>query len=559
MKLIGKTLMFGFLAAATAVACSSGHQAAPGSSQGPEGTPTPASGGIGEVGMALTLPGGDHISLLTYKLTNGINTYPGQYNVTNTVTPSFVIANVAAGTGYQLTLSATTDDGKSTCSFPAADAVNTQNISVLNRTTTTVAINMQCVVNSGLDSGSILVNAMTNNCPVWNSIVANPLNLTLDAGLNVNDGGTAGSTAFFPNQGVPVKAVIQDGQSLVLVAGATAPNPGALAFTWTTTGGTLSSATGQVDPNSTDAGTTNQTIFTCPATGATTDEVVTLTLSDGADAASCDTNFTTGTVTVTCSNPGICGGAPFATSSGGACLLNGNPAGNDPAGFPYVTNGTTDPSNPGDFCCSGACNDTGTIASPFPGGSCGSLVNNGSGCCVPVLPCTTAGQANCVKCTGNASGLCSPTEAAIVDHDIAKNAASPTVAPSCYACLLGGSCIDDTTFGDSGHECEDPLATFGTAAECEATLACVFSTDCAKTAVATCYCGTAGPTTTCQGNPAVGPINGACDTTIAAGLGFAVTDGTDNTAKLENVAYASGKADQIFQCAIANSCSSCQN
>jgi hypothetical protein len=65
MKLIGKTLMFGLLAGATAVACSSGHQAAPGSSQ-TVGTPTAgSSSGVGEVGMALTLPGGEHISLLS--------------------------------------------------------------------------------------------------------------------------------------------------------------------------------------------------------------------------------------------------------------------------------------------------------------------------------------------------------------------------------------------------------------------------------------------------------------------------------------------------------------
>ena len=178
----------------------------------------------------------------------------------------------------------------------------------------------------------------------------------------------------------------------------------------------------------------------------------------------------------------------------------------------------------------------------------------------PLVPCTTSGQTNCVQCNGNASNLCSPTEAAIVQHDITTGAATaPGAAPgsSCYACLFNGSCINDTVFGDTGHECEDPLTTFGTATECEATLACIFSTSCAATSVAACYCGTAGPTTTCQGNPATGPINGACDTTIAAGLGFAVMDGTDNTAKLENVAYASGRADQIFQCAIANDCTNC--
>jgi hypothetical protein len=176
-------------------------------------------------------------------------------------------------------------------------------------------------------------------------------------------------------------------------------------------------------------------------------------------------------------------------------------------------------------------------------------------------PCTTAGQTGCVTCNGNASGLCSPTEAALVQHDIAAGLATapgPDPGDSCYGCLFNGSCIDDTVNGDVSHECEDTIQTFGSAALCEATIACLFSTSCAKTAVITCYCGTAGPTTACQGAPAPGPINGACASVIAAGLGFQVTDGTDNTAKLENTAYAAGKADQIFQCGIANGCTRCQ-
>jgi hypothetical protein len=578
MKLIGKTLMLGFLAAATAVACSSEHQATPGSTQS-AGNPAPAAiDGIGAVGMALTLPGGEHISKLTYKLTNGINTYPGSYDVTNTVTPSFVIANVAAGTGYQLTLSATTDDGLSTCSFPSVGTANTQNISVLNRTTTTVNVNMQCVVNAGTDAGNILVNASTSNCPVWNSIVANPVNITLDAGLNVNDSGIPGSSAFFPTSGVAVPANILDGQQLVLVGGATAPNPGGLVFTWTTTGGTLSSPNGQLDPNSTDAGSTNQTIFTCPAAGATTTYTVTLTLSDGADAASCDTKFTTATVPVTCTSLGACGGAPFATSAGGACLLGGVAAGNDPAGFPYITNGTTDPGNPGDFCCSGACGDgaIGSLATTFPsgvGGCTAPATNNGSGCCVSLQPCTTVGQTNCVQCQGNdtapnANETCTPTEALVVAHDILKGkvtapgpdgTGSKAAATSCYSCLFNGGCLDDTHFSDTGKECEDALAG-GTAAQCQAVMTCVFGSDCASSAVNVCYCGTSNLATTCKGNPAAGPINGSCDTQIAAALGFPLTDGTDNTGHLTDTTLAGGKADQIFQCALSNNCTAvCQN
>jgi hypothetical protein len=181
-------------------------------------------------------------------------------------------------------------------------------------------------------------------------------------------------------------------------------------------------------------------------------------------------------------------------------------------------------------------------------------------------PCVVAGDTSCVQCQYNdlppkGDMTCTPTEAAIVQHDIAtgrSTRAGPSDPSSCYECLVNvGSCIDDTRFGDRGHECEDPLVT-GTAAQCQATLACIFQEECAAAAVSICYCGTAGLLTTCQGNPAAGPIDGACAATIAAGLGFPVSDGTDNTAQLTSATAASGKADQIFQCALTNGCAACQ-
>jgi hypothetical protein len=183
----------------------------------------------------------------------------------------------------------------------------------------------------------------------------------------------------------------------------------------------------------------------------------------------------------------------------------------------------------------------------------------------PLAPCTQSNPTGCVQCQGNIdaganTNLCSPTEAQFVRHDIAKGIATapgPDPAAGCYTCLLGGGCIDDTQFNDTGHECEDPFATFGTAAECESVITCILGSSCATTAVSTCYCGTAGVSTACQGNPAPGPINGACDTQIAAGLNFPVTDGTDNTKNLTDITRAAGKADQIFQCAQSNGCTAC--
>jgi hypothetical protein len=230
------------------------------------------------------------------------------------------------------------------------------------------------------------------------------------------------------------------------------------------------------------------------------------------------------------------------------------------------------------FTCEGAATDSGVVV--VDGGSpvvdSGSpVVDTGSPVVdsgveaeagpVALHPCTVAGDTTCVQCQFNttapkADRTCTPTESAIVANDITRGHSTvpgASGANSCYTCLAFNGCLDDTQFNDTTHECEDSLAT-GTAAQCEATLGCILGSDCASSSISVCYCGTAGLLTTCQGNPAAGPINGACASTIAAGLGFPVTDGTDDTAQLTSTTFASGKADQIFQCALTNDCGACQ-
>ncbi len=181
-----------------------------------------------------------------------------------------------------------------------------------------------------------------------------------------------------------------------------------------------------------------------------------------------------------------------------------------------------------------------------------------------LVPCTTAGQTNCVKCDGWSNGVCTATEAVLVQHDIDKHfvtgpgveSYTPGSPSPCYECLLTGGCLDDSTFGDMGNECGDSL-TVGTAGDCITTLTCLVHSGCAVSAVSTCYCGTAGVATACQGNPAPGPINGACASEIAAGIGFPETDGTDITKNLTDKTRASGIGDQVMQCANSNGCTGC--
>jgi hypothetical protein len=276
---------------------------------------------------------------------------------------------------------------------------------------------------------------------------------------------------------------------------------------------------------------------------------------------SCPASYTTGTVQITCGSP-PCQNPTVGT---GIEATPDSATGTCPSGQANL--GLTD--GAGHHCCSikpclGLAQEI--EATPnSPAGTCpAGSVNNlrdpqGDYCCGPILPCTTAGQTGCVTCQGNASGVCSPTEASLVAKDVATGkatAAGPDPAGSCYSCLLNGGCLDDTTFGDTGHECGDlPAALQG---NCSATITCILTQKCAAAAVSSCYCGSAGVATACQGNPAPGPIDGKCAGTIATGLGFPVTDGTDNTKHLTDTTLAAGMADQIFQCALSNGCSACQ-
>ena len=138
------------------------------------------------------------------------------------------------------------------------------------------------------DAGSITITPIANDCPTWNTVVANPASLTTTA----------------------------PGNTSVITASATAPSPSQLSYTWTvTTGtGTLSNQSAQ--------GTTSSTVtFTCPTTSES--DVITVVASDQAGAM-CPTADTTATVTVVCT-------AATQTDAGGA-VDSGSDAGTTDAG-----------------------------------------------------------------------------------------------------------------------------------------------------------------------------------------------------------------------------------
>jgi len=203
------------------------------------GEPSVVNGPNGSVALVLQGTAGVTISSFSYSLT-GPSTRSGSIDVSNSSTVSTLIGGVTAGAGYALSLTGTSTDGTATCSGSSA-AFN-----VVAGATTSVSVAIDC--HTGAKNGSVSINGTINVCPSIDSVSANP---------------PVGNT-------IAVTAAASD----------TDNGPQALAYTWTASAGTLSSAT-----------VANPTL-TCAAPGSVT---LTLTVSDGDPG--CNATFT---VPLTC-------------------------------------------------------------------------------------------------------------------------------------------------------------------------------------------------------------------------------------------------------------------
>ncbi|HEY0467970.1 MAG TPA: hypothetical protein VGC79_27410, partial [Polyangiaceae bacterium] len=155
------------------------------------------------------------------------------------------IGGIPVGTGYTITINGTTTDTSTTCGGSGT-------FNVQARTTVPVTVALTC--HEAPRTGSVMVSGVLNVCPTLDALSANPSEVAV--------GGT-----------VALTATAHDSDAA----------PSALSFGWTTSAGTLSSASAQ-----------NPT-FTCTTAGPAT---LTLSVSDGDPAASC---ADTQTVQVTCS------------------------------------------------------------------------------------------------------------------------------------------------------------------------------------------------------------------------------------------------------------------
>jgi 2',3'-cyclic-nucleotide 2'-phosphodiesterase/3'-nucleotidase len=183
---------------------------------------------VDSVGYGLTGPEG-------YAKSGAIDTH-------DSATVSTVIGGIPAGTGYIISLSATSRDRATTCAGSAG-------FDIVSHTTTAVTVHLSC--RQQPRTGSVSVNGTFNICPMIDAVSANPAAVQL--------GGTIALTASAHDDGIP----------------------STLTYAWTATSGSYSDAS---SPSPT---------FTCAQVGAAT---LTLAVSDS-DCAD------TSTLTVNCTLP----------------------------------------------------------------------------------------------------------------------------------------------------------------------------------------------------------------------------------------------------------------
>ena len=529
MKLIRNTLAVGFAVAAVSLAaCSSNHGSTGTSGSGGGGAigslnGNGGHGNIGSVGMHLTIGNGVHVNSLNWTISNGTNSYSGTVNITDDAgheaqSIEFVAGGIIAGSGYIVTLERLRQLGRS------------------------VRRQLRCGHRRG---------GRDQQRNGHRHLHHPDRRVDCCGRLHRQHRGRCGCRRREPG---PVRACpgitalsispseLEPPETAALTSTSTTGSGGTETILWTT------SCAGAIITNPTSANAT----FACGSVPTPANCTVTLTVgldgtaADGGNAGQvCTTQpFLAMNETITCE-----GGGAF------QCF----------APTPNVCTQT----DGGAFCVdfTSDVNHCGNCTTVCPAGD---ACTNSVCAAPPLVPCTTAGQTNCVQCQGNASGLCSQTEAAIVNLDIQNvpiTTAGPDPAAGCYSCLVTADCIDDTVSGDTLHECEDLPGNFtgdgGGAGQsdtslCVETLSCVLTSGCANTTngQSFCYCGSGGggPSACASAGAAT---NGACKSQETNGLFPTANDSTDVLKDFTDTTEPSGMANQIIKCAVSNKCTQC--
>lgn len=206
---------------------------------------------IGEGSLALTIAPGVELATASYTVTGpGAYSKSGSIDVSRSNKISATIAGLPAGSGYSVTLSATSVGGATACA-------GSSTFSVSAGETTAVSVAVSCKETA--KTGSVLVNGALNLCAVADGITATPSELNVGAS-------------------VVLAGLAHDSDAA----------PSALSYQWTSSSGTLSDATAA------------KPTFTCTSAG---DVTVTMAVSDGDANTACADDTS---ITITCSAP-VCG------------------------------------------------------------------------------------------------------------------------------------------------------------------------------------------------------------------------------------------------------------
>ena len=227
-----------------------------------------ATGLPGSLALDLALEGGADIDRVDWQITgNGMAPMQGTETSAPSSTFSINVVGIPPGDSYVVELSATSDDGKTTCQGPAT-------FSVTEGQVTQVHVMLKC--ETALQGGLLQTQALNGTCPYLTSVVVSPLQTSVGYDIDV-------SAAAFDDEGDPIE------------------------YLWTGTGGSFADPTAQV------------TAYTCQQEGG---QSITITVSDDAFQF-CTANWT---VSVTCVGGGGTGGTG-GTGTGGTggtvCIPDG--------------------------------------------------------------------------------------------------------------------------------------------------------------------------------------------------------------------------------------------
>lgn len=222
-------------------------------------TGSPSSGpdaSAGSVAIALDLAPGISADSASYTITGSHGfTKSGTVDVSHSATLATTIGGIPSGTGFTITVTITSSDGSTTCTGSAT-------FDVAPRATTPVTVHFSC--HQTARTGSILVNAQLNVCPVIDGVDATPDEVTL--------GGT-----------VQLSGAAHDADN----------GPAPLAYHWSASSGFF------------DDATSASPVFTCSAPGTVT---LTLTVSDGDPSTTCADHTS---VTVACTDTFLTTKTPY--------------------------------------------------------------------------------------------------------------------------------------------------------------------------------------------------------------------------------------------------------